>query len=369
MKRINQIEPVLGRDEKNELIFVMDSGWYTEAAKTREFEKLFANFTGAKYAVAVTSGMAALYVGLKATGIGWGDEVLVPDLTFVASPNSIEMTGAKPILVDIESQSLNLDISKLKNHVTKRTKAIMPVDFNGRSTDMEELKEFANKNNLLLIEDACHAIGCYYPNHNHMGTMSDVGIFSFSIPKIITTGQGGMIITNNKKIFERCLALKDFGRDINTKKDMLKAFQHDTIGYNFKFTEFQAAVGIAQIRKLKERIARKKEIFQLYEELLSPINKIEFVQTDLKKITPWMMDIILKTKKLRNSLIEYLKQKNIETRIFYPAIHSLKPYKQSNSKFPISSDIASRGLWLPSSISLTNKQIKRICSEIIKFVA
>jgi len=365
LDKIYQIEPSLGEEEKSELLSVMESGWYTEAAKTREFEKLFADFVGAKFAIAVTSGMAALYVGLKAMGIKSTDEVIVPDLTFVASPNSIEMTGAKPVLIDIEKKSLNLDLSKLNNCLTKKTKAIMPVDFNGRSTNMDELKEFANKYNLLLIEDACHAIGCYHENGSHMGTLSDIGIFSFSIPKIITTGQGGMIITNDKKIYERCLAIKDFGRDINAKKDMLKAFQHDTIGYNFKFTEFQAAVGIAQIKKLKQRISKKRKMFKQYQEKLALSKNINFVDTDLTRITPWMMDIILKSKKQRDNLIQYLKEKNIETRIYYPSIHSLKPYKSADKKFPISSDVSSRGLWLPSSVTLSDEQIEMITSEII----
>lgn len=368
MERINQIEPSLGIEEKNELLSVMDSGWYTEASKTREFEKLFAKFTGSKYAIAVTSGMAALFVGVKALGIGLKDEVIVPDLTFVASPNSAEMTSAKSILVDIERNSLNLDISKLENHITKKTKAIMPVDFNGRPIKIDELKEFADKNNLLLIEDACHAIGSFYGKY-HCGTKSNVGIFSFSIPKIITTGQGGMIVTNDRNLYERCIALKDFGRDMNAKKDMLKAFNHNTIGYNFKFTEFQAAIGIAQMKKLKLRIQKKKQMFKLYEDLLSSVKEIEFINTNLKSTTPWMVDIILKTKKTRANLINYLMKKNIESRIFYPSIHRLKPYKHLDGKFPISSDVSPRGLWLPSSISLSDEQIQLVCEEIRKFTS
>jgi len=364
LKKINQIEPSLGIEEQNELFSVIESGWFTEAKKTREFEKLFAEFTNSKYAIAVTSGTAALYLALKAVGIGSGDEVIVPDLTFVASPNSIEMTGATPIIVDIERDSLNLDIKKIQKLVTKRTKAIMPVDFNGRSTNMKILKEFAKKNNLLLIEDACHAIGSFHNNGSHMGTISNVGIFSFSTPKIITTGQGGMIVTNNKKIHDQCLSLKDFGRDINKKQNMLKAFQHDTIGYNFKFTEFQAAVGIAQIKKLKHRIIQKKKMFNLYRENLSKTDQIDFIETDLNKITPWMVDIIIKTKQLRKKIINHLKENNIETRIFYPSIHTLKPYKKSNNTFPISYDISSKGLWLPSSISLTDEQILHISKLI-----
>lgn len=367
MKRINQIEPSLGNEEKKELIDVIDSGWFTEASKTKEFENMFAEFVGSKYASVVTSGTVALYIGLKALGIGNNDEVIVPDLTFVASPNSIEMTGAKPILVDIESNSLNLDLEKVTKLINKRTKAIMPVDFNGRSANIKELQEIADKNDLLLIEDACHAIGSYYEN-KHMGTLSDVGIFSFSTPKIITTGQGGMIVTDNKEVYEKCLAIKDFGRESGAKKDMRKAFDHPTIGYNFKFTEFQAAVGIAQMRKLSKRIEKKKSMFKKYHDLLSSSDKIEFIETNLDKITPWMIDVLVRSKPLKDKLINYLKTKQIETRIYYPPIHRQKPYKQSDSKYKITSDISDRGLWLPSSVTLTDSELENVCSEILKFL-
>lgn len=366
MKKIIQIEPSLGNEEKKELLEVLSSGWYTESTKTREFEKKFAKFVGTKYATVVTSGTAALFVGLKALGIGRGDEVIVPDLTFAASPNSIEMTGAKPVLVDVEQKTLNLDVDKLTRSISKKTKAIMPVDFNGRKIQIIKIREIAKKNNLFLIEDACHAIGCYYDN-KHMGTLSDVAAFSFSIPKIITTGQGGMIITNQKKIYEKCVAIKDFGRELGKKKDIQKAFVHKTIGYNFKFTEFQAAIGLAQMRKLPKRIKRKRIIFKKYYDLLSSNNGIEFIKTDLKKETPWMIDIILKSKSSRNKLIRHLENNNIQTRIFYPPIHRLFFYKENDKKFPVTSNISDRGLWLPSSISLTDQQINLVCSKIQKF--
>ena len=368
MKKIVQIEPSLGSEEKKELDSVINSGWYTEAAKTKEFEKIFAGFVRSKYAIVVTSGGAALYLGLKALGIKHGDEVIVPDLTFVASPNAVEMTGAKPVLIDIESKSLNLDLRKLKSLITKRTKAIMPVDFNGRSADIFELKEFANKHNLLLIEDACHAIGSYYGN-KHMGTVSDVGVFSFSTPKIITTGQGGMIVTNEKSIYEKCAALKDFGRQIGAKKDMRKAFDHPTIGYNFKFTEFQAAIGLAQMRKLKARIKRKKQMLRKYSDTLADIKEIEFIKTNLNKNTPWMIDILVQSERKKDQLITYLMKKGIGTRIFYPPIHRLKPYKTSDNNYEVTSDIADRGLWLPSSTTLTDNELEFVCKEIKRFFA
>jgi len=294
-------------EEKKELISVVDSGWFTEASKTRQFEKMFADFVGAKYACTVTSGTTALYVGLKALGIDKGDEVIVPDLTFVASPNSIEAVGAKPVLIDIERNSLNLDLTKIKKTITKRTKAIMPVDFNGRAVDIKNISELANQHNLSLIEDAAHGLGCFY-GKKHVGTMSDIGIFSFSTPKIITTGQGGMIVTNNKKLYEKCKAVKDFGRKPNTKRNMRMAFEHPTIGYNFKFTEFQAAIGIAQMRKLRKRMVIKKKMFRIYEELLSNISSVNFIKTDLDKVTPWMIDILVDSKRKRDGVIRHLEK-------------------------------------------------------------
>ena len=357
----------MNNDEKKELNSVIDSGWFTEAAKTRQFEKMIADFVGVKYACAVTSGTTALYVGLKALGIGRGDEVIVPDLTFVASPNSVEAVGAKPILVDIEQDSLNLDLKKTKQSITKRTKAIMPVDFNGRAVDIKNITELANQHNLSLIEDAAHGLGCFY-GKKHVGTMSDIGIFSFSTPKIITTGQGGMIVTNDKKLYEKCKAVKDFGRKSDTKQDMRMAFDHPTIGYNFKFTEFQAAIGIAQMKKLPKRIIKKKKIFKKYHDLLYNVKGISFVKTDLNKITPWMIDFIMDSKNKKNKLINYLEKNSIETRIFYPPIHRLKPYKDLDKNYSNSSDLSDKGLWLPSSVTLENKEIDFICKKIKDFV-
>jgi len=366
LKRINQIEPSLDNAEKKELMSVIDSGWYTESSKTKEFERMFASFVGTKYACTVTSGAAALYVGLKALGIGNGNEVVVPDLTFIACPNSVEATGAKPILIDIEKDTLNLDLSNISKSISKKTKAIMPVDFNGRSVDMKILREFVDKKGIMLIEDAAHAIGCY-SNKKHLGTISDIGIFSFSTPKIITTGQGGMIVTNNKQIYERTMALKDFGRKVGVKKEMKKAFAHSSIGYNFKFTEFQAAVGIAQMKKLPKRITKKKKMFKKYQDLLCDVKGISFIKTDLNKITPWMMDIILDTKNKKNRLIDHLEKNSVETRIFYPPIHRLKPYKDLDKKYRISSDISEKGLWLPSSVTLSDDDICYVAKEIKRF--
>ena len=322
-------------DEKKELISVINSGWFTEASKTRQFEKMFADFVGVKYACAVTSGTTALYVGLKALGIGSGDEVIIPDLTFVASPNSVEAVGAKPVLIDIEQNSLNLDLKKIKQSITKRTKAIMPVDFNGRPLDIKKISEMANRYNLSLIEDAAHGLGCFYGN--------------------------------NKKLYEKCKALKDFGRKSDAKRNMRMAFEHPTIGYNFKFTEFQAAVGIAQMRKLRKRMITKKKMFRIYEELLSKLSSVNFIKTDLDRVTPWMVDVLVDSKKKRDGIIRHLEKNQVETRIFYPPIHRLSPYKDKDAKFKMTSEISDRGIWLPSSVTLKEKDVEYICRKIISF--
>lgn len=367
LKKIEQFEPVLGKEEKQELLEVIDSGWFTEAKKTREFEKLFADYVGRKYAVATTSGTVALFIALVAIELKNSDEVIIPDLTFVASPNSVKMAGAKVSLVDIDQRNLCLDLDKTKELVNEKTKAIMPVDFNGRTPESTILKEYAEKNNLAVIEDACHTMGSYYKG-KHMGYYSDVGIFSFATPKIITTAQGGMLVTDNQELYEKYRMIKDFGRDVDKKHNMKKAFDHIMIGYNFKFTEFQAAIGIAQMRKLPARVAHKKKMFQLYRENLSNVNGISFIDTDLKEIVPWFNDILLPNQKIRDDLIDYLSDRGIGTRMFYPSIHNLPPYSNEKGNFDNSEEISSRGLWLPSSSFISEDDIARVCDEIKSFM-
>ena len=342
MEKIFQFEPNLGEEEKQELISVIDSGWYTESGNTREFEKMFAEFVGRKYAVATTSGTVALCIAVQGLGLSNNDKVIIPDMTFVASPNSVVLAGSKVELVDIEKNNLCLDIEKTKAMVSKDTRAIMPVDFNGRAPDLIELKEFAEKSNLSIIEDSCHGIGSFHAG-KHTGNYSDVGIFSFSTPKIITTGQGGMLVTDNEELYEKFKMIKDFGRDIDKKHQMENAFDHIELGYNFKFTEFQAAVGIAQMKKLTERIEHNKKMFQTYRENLSSINEI------------------------RQQLIEHLNKFGIGTRKFYPPIHKLPPYQNIQGSFDVSNEISERGLWLPSSSFLTDEQIYSVCQNIKNF--
>ena len=340
------MEPWIGKEEKEAIDEILESGWITEGQITKKFEELIARFVGSKYAHVLSNGTVTLFVALKALGIGKNDEVIVPDFTMVASPNAVIMAGATPILVDIDKDNLCLDLKIIEKKISKRTKAIIPVPFNGRSPNMENLLALAKKYKLFVIEDAAQALGCFYKG-KHLGTFGEVGSFSFSTPKVITTAQGGALVTDSKILSEKITRIKDFGRLNRNSQD------HDEIGYNFKFTDIQAALGIAQMGKLKWRLKRKKEMYELYLKNLKEVSSIKFVDTDLKQTSPWFIDIFVDDPL---KLSTYLKSKNIGTRLFYPAIHTTKPYRTSE-RFPNSLWVSQHGLWLPSSTFLLDSDI------------
>ncbi len=353
MKFIPQMEPWIGKEEEREVLEVLRSGWITEAAETRLFEQKIADFLGVTYVSVVTNGTVSLTVALLAIGIRNGDEVIVPDFTMVATPNAVILAGAIPVFVDIERETLCMDLDHVERAITKKTKAIIPVALNGRAPDMEKLLGLAKAHNLVVLEDAAQAYGSKW-HGKHLGTFGDIGSFSFSTPKIITTGQGGALVTDNKRFYERIIRLKDFGRLVRSSQD------HDEIGYNFKFTDLQAAIGVAQMDKLAWRIGRKKEIYRLYQKALTGVPEVTFLPTNLDDVSPWFIDIIVPDSK---KLSAYLKEKGIGSRDFYPAVHTTKPYKGFGT-FPNSRWAAEHGLWLPSSSSLTDSAILRICKEI-----
>ena len=360
MKRINQIEPWIGDEEKKAMAEYLDSGgWLTEFKKTMEFEQQIADYIRAKYVSVVNNGTVSLTIALLALGIKRGDEVIVPDYTMIASANAIILAGAEPILVDIDSKNLCLDIGLVEKAITSKTKAIMLVSINGRSPEMEKFVSLAKKYNLFLIEDAAQSLGSKY-NTKHLGTFGDIGSFSFSAPKVITTGQGGALVTDNKELYQKILKIKDFGR-AKTGVDY-----HESIGYNFKFTDLQAVIGIEQMKKLDWRVKRKKEIYKLYQDLLKEIGEIEFIETNLEDASPWFIDILVPEDK-RGLLVSFLEEKGIGARPFYPAIHTQPPYSYAKGDFKNSEYISKKGLWLPSSSFLSNSDINYTCLAIKNF--
>lgn len=359
MKRINQIEPWIGEEEKNAVVEYLNSGgWLTEFKRTRNFEQMIANYVGSKYASVVSNGTVSLAIALMALGIKNDDEVIVPDFTMIASANAVILAGAKPVLVDINCTNLCLDLDIAEETITERTKVIMYVSLNGRCSDMEEVVAFANSNDLFIIEDAAQSLGSRYRG-KHLGTFGEVGSFSFSYPKIITTGQGGALVTDDEELYHRALLLKDFGRPQSGVD------YHTVIGYNFKFTDVGAVIGIEQMKKLDWRVKRKKEMYRLYHDLLQNIPQIELLDTNLQDTTPWFFDILVKEG--RAKLASFLKRKGIGTRPFYPSIHTQPPYSHVKGDFKNSEYVSQRGLWLPSSSFLTNEDIDRVCSEIREY--
>jgi perosamine synthetase len=354
---IPQMEPWFGVEETNALTDYMEGGgWVTEFKQTEEFERLIAEYTGSKFCHVVNNGTISLTLAALACGIEAGDEVIVPNYTMVATPNSIKLFGAVPIFIDVEPNTLCLDFELVEKAINSKTKAIMLVNANGRypSYQINQLEKLCSEHNIILIEDSAQALGSFYPDGRHMGTVGSVGSFSFSAPKVISTGQGGALITNDEKISKKISQLKDFGRS-GGGNDI-----HEVMGYNFKFTDIQAVVGIEQMKKLQFRVDRKKQILKLYKDKLGSVDEVKFFKQDLTKTTPWFIDSMVKE---RDSLMGYLKNNNIGTRVMYPPINKQLAYNEKGNH-EISNLIGQKGLWLPSASQLSEKEIGYICNKI-----
>lgn len=358
MEYIYQMKPSFDSMEREAISNYMNTdGWITEFEKTREFEQNIKEYTGAKYCSVMCNGTLSLTAALIACGVGVGDEVIVPDFTMVATANAVELIGAKAVFVDIDIKNLCLDFEKLEEAVNQKTKAIMLVSINGRyPSRMEDFIKFCKKNNIYLIEDAAQSLGSLYKG-KQLGTFGDIGSFSFSAPKIITTGQGGALVTNNEDLYNKIVQIRDFGR-------VKGGIDHYLIkGWNMKFTDIQAVIGICQMKKLPGRVKRKKRIIKLYYEQLQDIQGITLINTNFYDTTLWFMDILCEH---RDKLMMYLKTKKIGTRKVYPALHA-EPVYGYDQKFINTEIVAQKGLWLPSFIDLTDLQIEYICTNIKKF--
>jgi perosamine synthetase len=359
-KLIPQMEPWFAQEEKDAIgAYLDEGGWMTEFKRTHEFEAMLAEYTKAKHCIVVNNGTISLTLAAIACGIGIGDEVIVPNYTMIATPNSIKMIGAIPVFVDVELSTLCLDIEMVKTAITSRTKAIMLVSANGRYPDSGILafEQLSREKNIILIEDAAQSLGSFYPDGRHIGLAGNIGSFSFSAPKIISTGQGGALITNDDNLAFKLRKLKDFGRS-GGGNDI-----HDSIGYNFKFTELQACLGVEQMKKLEWRVQRKRRIYQLYRDNLKNISHVEFFNQDLRNTTPWFIDVLVED---REKLISYLQQNDIGSRIMYPPINTQKAYNVSG-EYPVAELIGKKGLWLPSANQLTDEEIHYVCRCITEF--
>jgi perosamine synthetase len=361
MKRIPWWSPQIGRNEYTLIKKVLKSNFPNEGKFTEEFEDKIAQLLHVKHALTVTSGTTAIYLSLKALGIGHGDEVIVPDISFIATANAVEMTGAKTVLTDIDPNTLMLDPKSFEKNITKKTKAVIPVHVSGRAADIIKIKRIADAKNISVIEDAAEAFMSKYKGQ-YLGTFGHTGCFSLSPAKIITTGQGGIITTNDDNLYLLLKRLKDQGRPMRgTGGDDI----HEGLGFNFKFTDLQAAVGIGQLKYTQKRVARLKRNYELYKSLLSGIKQITIFDCDIEKgELPLWTDAKMEN---RDKLENYLRERGADCRKLWHPIHSQSYYKKSNKLFPNSTNLSSQSLWLPSAFTLKDKDIRYVCTLIKKF--
>ena len=360
-KTLRWWDPRIGALEKKFIARALESHFPNEGKMTGLFEKRIAALTGSRYAVAVTNGTAAIFLSLKALGVGPGDEVIVPDITFIATANAVEMCGAKPVLTDVDPATICMGPANFRKAVTKKTKAVIPVHVSGRACDMAGIARVAKAHSVDIVEDAAEA---FMSKHKgiFLGTFGRTGCFSFSPNKTITTGQGGIIVTDDRKLYTRLRELKDQGRPSRgTGGDDL----HNSIGYNFKFTDLQAAVGLGQLSYLKRRLARMKSIYRAYVNGLEGVKGISLFKSNLEKgeIPQWT-DALAER---RDGLDAYLRAKGIDCRRYWFPVHRQKPYRIADRHFPESTRLSPRALWLPSAFTMSDSDVKRVCKHIRKF--
>ena len=355
-------EPFLG---EKELLYVTEAvltGWISSAGKfVAQFEEMFAEFCGSRYAIATSSGTTALHLALLALDIGPGDEVIVPTLTFIGTANAVTYTGARPVFVDSEAESWNIDPDQIEKAITLRTKAIVPVHLYGHPANMDRILEIAAHHGLAVIEDAAEAHGARYKGRR-VGSIGDIGTFSFYGNKIITTGEGGMITTNRADLVESIRILRDHGMSRERR------YWHPVLGYNYRLTNLQAAVGVAQMEKADAILSAKRRIAQTYNEALREVPGII-----LPPEAPWAYNVYWLYSILvdagvcgatRDDLITRLKEQGVETRPLFLPLHT-QPIYNSGERLPVAESLAATGLSLPSAVGMRLEDVARVVGGIV----
>ncbi|MCX6816707.1 MAG: DegT/DnrJ/EryC1/StrS family aminotransferase [Candidatus Beckwithbacteria bacterium] len=359
--KVPQFSPWIGKEEIEAVTECLKSNWITEGPKSQQFSEKLLQLIGSRYGVFAPNGTLALYLGLKAMGVKAGDEVLVPDFTFIASATAVEMVGAQPVFVDVNRENFQIDLFQADKLITKKTKAVMPVHIYGTVVNMDEVGKFAKKYGLMIIEDAAQAIGVHW-KEKHAGTFGEAGCFSFFADKTITTAEGGFIVTNDKKIYEKLLYLRNQGRIDRG------SFIHPRIGYNFRLTDVQSAIGLTQLAKLNQIKQRKAHLLKLYQDLLKGVKGITFFKPEAgAEWIPFRVGILSEK---AHKLMKFLSTKGVEARTFFYPLH-LQPcfsYLKNNQDFPNAVYGYEHGVCLPTFPSLTDKQVEYICQSIKQFV-
>ncbi len=363
-------QPLLDGNEKKYLQECIDTGWISsEGPFVRKFEESFATKTGRKHGIAVTNGTAALEAAVRALGIGDGDEVILPSFTIISCAAAVVRNGAIPVLVDSCPDTWNMDVSKIEQKITRKTKAIMAVHIYGLPVDMEPLLKLARNHKLKVIEDAAEAIGQTYKDRQ-CGSMGDVSVFSFYPNKHITTGEGGMILTDSQEIAEKARSLRDLCFIPGQR------FVHKELGWNLRMTNMQAALGMAQLEKLEFHIKKKREIGRKYNELLKDVKGIQIPlkAAEYAENIYWVFGIVLKENIPFDAkkAMEQLAGEGIGTRPFFWPMHEQPVLREAglfkNESYPVSENIARRGFYIPSGLAINDEQIERTAKSLIKIL-
>ncbi len=367
-------KPWISKNDKSMIMRCLDNSQLTDGPILRKFESKFSKITKSEFAIGVSNGTQALQLSLVGLGIGKGDEVIIPDFTFIATANAVISTGAKPILVDVDT-SLNISIDSLKQKLSKKTKAIIPVHFAGLSCNMNEITKITKKHNLSLVEDCAHAFGTYF-RKEHVGTFGDAGCFSFYPTKNITTVEGGMIITNSKKLAEKLYSLRNHGLNKNLiqRDNNTKPWNYDVLnpGYNFRLDEIRSSLGLSQLSRFNVIKSKRISAALYYNRKLKNISGIDIVNLPYEKFHAYHLYIIRITKDFsisRDELHLQLFKKGIRTTVHYKPIHTFSYFKQklNSKKFPNSINAFNECLSIPLFPTITRNQQDYVIKNILKF--
>ncbi|MFA5300799.1 MAG: DegT/DnrJ/EryC1/StrS family aminotransferase [Lutibacter sp.] len=359
--KIDQMRPWFDEEEAIAVYnYIKNGGWLTDFKKTRELEHMIADYTKSKYCCVVNNGTTALQIALMAMDIQQGDKVVVPVYSHPASAYAVSLVGADAVFCDIEKDTFNISFEKLwKVAKDCNPKCIMFVSINGRSWPIGEVCNIF-KDKVLLLEDSCQSLGSKF-GEKYLGTIGDIGVLSLNTFKIISAGQGGVLLTDNKYYYDRIVRIKDYGRAGGRGSD------YEMLGMNAKYTDIQSVIVIEQMKKLDWRVEKKKKMFLWYMEYLNGIEQVRFIPTNLIDCAPWYIDPLVEN---RDGLIKYLAENEIEAQPFYPPLHTIPYYKKyraywgdlKNAEY-----ISEHGIWLPSSSFLEKENIEFICSKIKDF--
>ena len=352
--------PLLNGREEKYVLDAVRSGWISSLGRyVNRFEEDFARFCGVRNAVSVSNGTVALHLALHALGIGPGDEVIVPSLTFVATANAVHYTGATPVFADVDATTWCIDPADVARRTTSRTRAIMPVHLYGHPAPMDELRALAEEHDLLIVEDAAEGHGAQI-GERMAGSLGDIAAFSFYANKIVTTGEGGMLTTDDDALAARCRMLRDHAMPPQRR------YWHDEVGFNYRMTNLQAAVGVAQMERIASLIARKRAIAARYIERLSGLPGLT-LPAERPGCTSvyWMVSLLVEPPfpLTRDALILALREQGIDSRPFFYPLDMLPPYFSPTPR-PVSLQLSGTGLNLPSSPALTDAQVDYICAAI-----